>query len=110
MTIPSMPEIPMERMPFSVDLVKTPTPPQPFVAEIPKMNNSFVIHNKKYLKEFIQRKKLIPYQCAICGLSEWQNEPLRLELDSYNGIYSNTNLNNLRFLCPNCYSQVGYNN
>jgi hypothetical protein len=72
--------------------------------------NSFVIHNKKYLEEFIRRKNLLPYQCNICGLSEWQNEPLQLELDSLDGIYNNLNLNNLRFLCPNCYSQVGHFN
>lgn len=75
-----------------------------------KISNSFVIHNKKYLEEFIRRKNLIPYQCNICGLSEWQNEPLQLELDSLDGVYNNLNLNNLRFLCPNCYSQVGYFN
>lgn len=72
--------------------------------------NSFIIHNKKYLEEFIRRKNLIPYQCNICGLSEWQNEPLQLELDSLDGIYNNLNINNLRFLCPNCYSQVGHFN
>lgn len=72
--------------------------------------NSFIIHNKKYLEEFIRRKNLIPYQCNICGLSEWQNEPLQLELDSLDGVYNNLNINNLRFLCPNCYSQVGHFN
>lgn len=68
----------------------------------------FVVHNRKYLKEYIQRKNLLPYNCAICGLSEWQNEPLGLELDSYNNVFSSTNINNLRFLCPNCFSQVGH--
>lgn len=74
------------------------------------IRNSFIIHNKNYLREYIKEKQLLPYECHICGLCEWQNEPLRLELDSLDGIYSNTNLNNLRFLCPNCYSQVGHNN
>ena len=64
----------------------------------------FIVHNPKYLKEYICRKNLLPYRCAICGLSEWQNEPLALELDSFNGVYTSSNLNNLRFLCPNCYS------
>lgn len=77
--------------------------------ELENHETSFVIRNKKYLHEFIQKKKLVPYQCAICGLSEWQNEPLRLELDSLDGVYNNINLHNLRFLCPNCYSQVGCN-
>ena len=71
-------------------------------------NGDFVIRNRKYLKEYIQRKNLIPYRCAICGLSEWQNEPLALELDSTDGTFSNFDLNKIRFLCPNCFSQVGY--
>ena len=75
-----------------------------------KTSDSFIIRNKNYLIEYIRAKKLLPYECSICGLTEWQNEPLKLELDSLDGVYSNTNLNNLRFLCPNCYSQVGYNN
>lgn len=98
------------------------TPPQP-IEKLPKngpslypnLNNntdksdaSFLVSNKRYLREFIQKKQLIPYQCATCGLSEWQNEPLYLELDSIDGTYSSKNLNNLRFLCPNCYSQIGH--
>lgn len=72
-----------------------------------KTSNSFIIRNKKYLYEYIRCKNLLPYECNVCGLTEWQNQPLRLELDSLDGIYSNLNLNNLRFLCPNCFSQVG---
>lgn len=71
-------------------------------------NGDFIIRNRKYLKEYIQRKNLIPYRCNICGLSEWQNEPLALELDSTDGTFSNFDLNKIRFLCPNCFSQVGY--
>lgn len=65
------------------------------------------ITNKNYLKEYIMRKNLKPYKCDICGLSSWQNNPLMLYLYSKNHIYSNKNLENLMFLCPNCYSQIG---
>lgn len=65
------------------------------------------ITNKNYLKEYIMRKNLKPYRCDICGLSSWQNNPLMLYLYSKNHIYSNKNLENLMFLCPNCYSQIG---
>lgn len=71
-------------------------------------SKSFIIHNKKYLYEYIRNKNLLPYECSVCGLVEWQNEPLRLELDSIDGVYSNLNISNLRFLCPNCYSQIGH--
>lgn len=65
------------------------------------------ITNKNYLKEYIMRKNLKPYKCDICGLSSWQNNPLMLYLYSKNHVYSNKNLGNLMFLCPNCYSQIG---
>lgn len=78
------------------------------IPHTPDRSNSFIIHNKQYLHEYIKAKNLLPYECSICGLVEWQNEPLKLELDSGDGIYSNLNLENLRFLCPNCYSQVGH--
>ena len=70
--------------------------------------NTFIIHNKDYLYEYIRRKNILPYKCSICNLNEWQGEPLKLELDSLDGVYNNLNIENLRFLCPNCYSQVGY--
>lgn len=81
----------------------------------PSMNNltvqrdeHFVIHNKFYLHDYIKTKNLLPYECDVCGLTEWQNQPLKLELDSFDGTYSNLKLGNLRFLCPNCYSQIGH--
>lgn len=82
--------------------------------ELPKNNivknekNNFIIHNKNYLREYIIQNQLLPYKCNNCGLTEWQNQFLKLELDSINGEYNNININNLRLLCPNCYSQIGY--
>lgn len=66
-----------------------------------------LIRNKSYLNEYIRQKNLLPYKCAICGLTSWQNNPLLLKLDSLNDEYSISNLKNLRYLCPNCYSQFG---
>lgn len=63
--------------------------------------------NPNYLKEYLIRKQLIKYECDECGLIEWQNEPLGLILDFKDGDENNQNLDNLRFLCPNCYSQIG---
>ena len=64
--------------------------------------------NKEYLKEYLIRKNKKKYQCDICGLNEWQNEPLSLILNFKDRNESNQNIENLQFLCPNCYSQVGY--
>lgn len=45
--------------------------------------------------------------CGKCGLgSEWNDEPLTLQIDHIDGDTSNNERNNLRFLCPNCHSQT----
>lgn len=62
--------------------------------------------NPTYLKEYIKMTGMIPYKCDICGLEEWQNKPLPLILSTYDD-KADINLENLRFLCPNCYSIWG---
>lgn len=63
-------------------------------------------HQRHVLRNYILRHNIIPYKCAICGISEWQGKPLSLELDHINGINNDNRLENLRFLCPNCHSQT----
>lgn len=55
------------------------------------------------------RKKLIEdnikkNECELCGISEWRNQKLTLELHHMDGNKFNNNLNNLQILCPNCHS------
>lgn len=47
------------------------------------------------------------YRCEICGIGEWNNQPLKLECDHIDGDHSNNRIDNLRLLCPNCHSQTG---
>ena len=47
----------------------------------------------------------IKYQCVECGITEWNNKPLTLEIDHIDGVYWNNTKENLQFLCPNCHSQ-----
>ena len=47
-----------------------------------------------------------PYECDMCGISEWHGNKLSLDLDHIDGDTFNNDLNNLRFLCPNCHSQT----
>ena len=63
-------------------------------------------HNRNVLRRFLIKEDLIPYKCAICGIKEWNNKTLSLELDHINGINNDNRLENLRFLCPNCHSQT----
>ena len=47
----------------------------------------------------------VPYQCNCCGISEWNNSPLVLEIDHIDEQYWNNTRENLQFLCPNCHAQ-----
>jgi Zn finger protein HypA/HybF involved in hydrogenase expression len=44
--------------------------------------------------------------CEQCGISNWNNMPITLELDHINGNNSDHRFENLRILCPNCHSQT----
>ena len=57
------------------------------------------------LKARLLREGLLPYHCATCGISEWQDRPLVLRLDHKNGVRNDDRLENLQLVCPNCDSQ-----
>lgn len=63
-------------------------------------------HTRTVLRRYIISNNLIPYKCALCGLTKWNNKTISLELDHINGINNDNRLENLRFLCPNCHSQT----
>lgn len=59
---------------------------------------------KHFLEEHTNR-----YECAICGISEWNGKPLTLNLDHENGNHFDNRLENLRWICPNCDRQLDSN-
>lgn len=70
-----------------------------------------LIENSTYARSALRRRILkldiIPYQCALCGIGpEWQGKPMPLILDHINGINNDHRLNNLRFVCSNCDTQL----
>ncbi len=68
------------------------------------VNSTYARHA---LKQRIIDNDLIPYVCAICGLGPWwQNKQMLLVLDHINGINNDNRLENLRFVCSNCDSQL----
>lgn len=72
--------------------------------EVFVVNSSYARHN---LKRRILKNKMIPYECACCGIKdEWQGKPMPLILDHINGINNDNRLENLRFVCSNCDSQL----
>ena len=46
------------------------------------------------------------YKCCKCGICEYNNEPITLEVNHIDGDAENNILDNLEFLCPNCHSQT----
>lgn len=62
--------------------------------------------NISSLKNRLLKEKRLEYKCAICGLTEWLQQPISLHLDHINGIHNDHRIENLRFLCPNCHSQT----
>lgn len=62
-------------------------------------------HGRASVRKKVLKESLIPYLCAVCGITEWRGVPLTLRLDHIDGDGGRHSLNNLRFLCPNCDSQ-----
>lgn len=58
------------------------------------------------LSFYIITRRTINYECKLCQIKPiWNDMPLLLILDRINNKQNDSNLKNLRFLCPNCFSQ-----
>jgi hypothetical protein len=59
------------------------------------------------IKKRIINQKLIDYKCSICNIDPvWNGKPMPLILDHINGINNDNRLENLRFVCSNCDTQL----
>lgn len=64
------------------------------------------LNTSHYLRRRLIEENIFPNQCSRCGLREWMNEPIPLELHHIDGNHNNNRLENLTILCPNCHSQT----
>ena len=74
------------------------------ISEILVENSNFLSICK--LKKRLIKEGLKENMCEICGINEWLNKPISLELDHINGNNMDHRIENLRILCPNCHSQT----
>lgn len=63
--------------------------------------------SQRRVRNMVLRYCLIPYICACCDSPpSWRGSPLTLTLDHVNGDPIDHRIENLRFVCPNCESQL----
>lgn len=82
------------------------------ISSVEDGKNRFFIRDKlirgSLLKSVINRLNIIEYKCFICGLKNtWNDKELNLEIHHLNEDHLDNRLENLRYICPNCHSQLG---
>lgn len=74
--------------------------------DIPLEKNNIKKNNKEIKRQLLE-KNLIENKCQSCKIGDmWNGRLLSLKLDYNNGNSNDKNLNNMRLLCPNCFTQI----
>jgi len=58
------------------------------------------------LRNHILNNNVFEYKCNRCGIINWNNENITLEIEHKDGDNWNNKKDNLELLCPNCHSQT----
>lgn len=69
---------------------------------------NILVENSTYqsykLKNRLLNEGFKEYICEKCKRTEWEGEPIPLELHHINGDNTDNRLENLQLLCPNCHA------
>lgn len=65
-------------------------------------NSQDIQSNKVRLK--LLREGYKEHKCENCGLTEWLEQPIPLELHHKDGNRNNNEIENYQLLCPNCHA------
>lgn len=68
-------------------------------------DNSLTLQPFK-LKNHLLKHGFKKQRCEKCGLTEWNNQPIPVELHHIDGNTNNNTLDNIQLLCPNCHAQT----
>ena len=76
-----------------------------------RLDSEVFVENSTYARHLIKKRvlkqNLLKEVCAICSLPpEWLGKPMPLILDHINGVNNDHRIENLRFVCSNCDSQL----
>ncbi len=80
--------------------------PRPRLEPIADVLASGRHRSRQHVKVRLFEAGLKDRRCERCGLSEWRERPISLELHHVNGNGFDNRLENLELLCPNCHSQT----
>ena len=70
------------------------------------LNGKHPSYQSNKLRKRLLDENIKTHICEVCGLTEWMNKPIPLEVDHIDGIRNNHILSNLRLICPNCHAQT----
>ena len=82
-----------------------------YLKSIRRTDEDVFVENSTYARHHIKRRIVednkIEYRCSCCGIGpEWNKKPMPLILDHINGKNNDNRIENLRFVCSNCDSQL----